>query len=81
MGSKRSNLKLELSIKFHLGSICLSPELKFSLTPNSKESLIESGAGTFTNPSLGKSLFQSQVGTVVKFYCRAFDRDSNCNSQ
>ena len=115
MGSKKSNLELELSIKFHLGSLfsspelelllkcrlggiwlsfelklspkshlgspCLSPELGFSLTSNLGESLIKSWAGTFPNASLGKPLFEFQVGTVVKFCCRVFDRDSNCNSQ
>ena len=29
----------------------------------------------------GQSLFKSQVGTIVKFYCRVFDRDRNCNIQ
>ena len=36
---------------------------------------------TFTKTSFGQSLFKSQVETIVKFWCRVFDRDPNCNIQ
>ena len=37
--------------------------------------------GTFTKMSFGQSLLKSQVGTIVKFRCRVFDRHPNCNIQ
>ena len=75
------SFELELSQKSHLGSLCLSPELELLLTPNLRGNLIKSWARIFTNAPLGKSLFESQVGTVVKFCGEVFDRDFNCNSQ
>ena len=43
--------------------------------------MFKSRTGTFTKTSFGQSLFKSQVGTIVKFCCRVFDRDPNCNIQ
>ena len=43
--------------------------------------MFKSQTGTFTKMSFGQSLFKSQVGTIVKFCCRVFDRDPNCNIQ
>ena len=41
--------------------------------------MFKSRTGTFTKTSFGKSFFKSQFGTIVKFCCRVFDRDPNCN--
>ena len=43
--------------------------------------MFKSQTGTFTKTSFGQSLFKSLVGTIVKFCCRVFDRDPNCNIQ
>ena len=43
--------------------------------------MFKSRTETFTKTSFGQSLFKSQVGTIVKFCCRVFDRDPDCNIQ
>ena len=48
--------------------------------------MFKSRTGIFTKTSFGLSLFKSkwkllEVRTTVKFCCRVFDRDSNCNIQ
>ena len=43
--------------------------------------MFKSRTGTFTKTSFGQSLLKSQVGTIVKFCCRVFDRDPNYNIQ
>ena len=45
------------------------------------KTMFKSRTGTFTKTSFRQSLFKSQVGTIVKFCCRVFDRDPNCNIQ
>ena len=43
--------------------------------------MFKSQTGIFTKTSFGQSLFKSLVGTIVKFCCRVFDQDPNCNIQ